>query len=584
MRKSSSYQRIARGAEDCPIALQTLALFVLSALALGLLRFGSDPALRRETEWGAIAAVSSTKPGQEQSTAFNRQPAIEVAYGNLPLSFEPNEGQTNSQVEFLSRGRGYTLFLTATEAVLSLRKHAAPKANRGEDSEDTSGAVLRMKLLGANPSPRVTGLEELPGKGHYFIGNDPAKWRTNVPTYAKVKYEDVYPGVDLVYYGNQGQLEYDLIVAPGSDPGAIYLAFGGEDELEIDVQGDLVLHAGGSQIRLQKPLVYQETGEIRQETDGIRQEISAAYVLNARRQVGFEVGTYDADKPLIIDPVLSYSTYLGGTAIDRGFGIAVDGAGNAYVTGGSSSINFPVLNPFQALFPGGAVDAFVTKLNATGSALVYSTYLGGEGDEQGFDIKVDDSGNAYVTGQTDSTDFPTAGPIQVVNRGLSDAFVTKLNAAGNELVYSTYLGGSSSDFGFGISLDDSGNAYVTGQTDSTDFPTALPIQSANGALGDAFVAKLNAAGNVLRYSTYLGGNGNDCGFRIAVDASGNAYVTGVTDSSDFPTASPIQPAFDGGLADAFVTKLNAAGGALLYSTYLGGVATDAGFAIALAGC
>ncbi len=645
MRKSSSYQRIARGAEDCPIALQTLALFVLSALALGLLRFGSDPALRRETEWGAIAAVSSTKPGQEQSTAFNRQPAIEVAYGNLPLSFEPNEGQTNSQVEFLSRGRGYTLFLTATEAVLSLRKHAAPKANRGEDSEDTSGAVLRMKLLGANPSPRVTGLEELPGKGHYFIGNDPAKWRTNVPTYAKVKYEDVYPGVDLVYYGNQGQLEYDLIVAPGSDPGAICLAFGGEDELEIDVQGDLVLHAGGSQIRLQKPLVYQETGEIRQETDGIRQEISAAYVLNARRQVGFEVGTYDADKPLIIDPVLSYSTYLGGTAIDRGFGIAVDGAGNAYVTGGSSSINFPVLNPFQALFPGGAVDAFVTKLNATGSALVYSTYLGGEGDEQGFDIKVDDSGNAYVTGQTDSTDFPTAGPIQVVNRGLSDAFVTKLNAAGNELVYSTYLGGSSSDFGFGISLDDSGNAYVTGQTDSTDFPTALPIQSANGALGDAFVAKLNAAGNVLRYSTYLGGNGNDCGFRIAVDASGNAYVhgdttstnfptanpfqstrrgasdafvtklnesanalvystylggngnelgfgiavdasgnayvTGVTDSSDFPTASPIQPAFDGGLADAFVTKLNAAGGALLYSTYLGGVATDAGFAIAL---
>ena len=657
MRKPSSDQHIARGDEDCPIALQVFALFVLSALALGLLRFGSDPALRRETERGAIATVFSTKPGQEQSTAFNRRPAIEVAYGNLPLSFEPNEGQTNSQVAFLSRGRGYTLFLTATEAVLSLSSPqssqraqrmtpnflSASSASSAVNDPNLQSTVLRMKLVGANPSPRATGLEELPGKSHYFIGNDPAKWRTNVPTYAKVKYEDVYPGVDLVYYGNQGQLEYDLIVAPGSDPGAIHLAFGGlpfggGDELEIDVQGDLVLHAGGSQIRLQKPLVYQET-------DGIRQEISAAYVLNARRQVGFEVGTYDADKPLIIDPVLSYSTYLGGTAIDRGFGIAVDGAGNAYVTGGSSSINFPVSNPFQAFFPGGAVDAFVTKLNATGSALVYSTYLGGEGDEQGNDIEVDASGNAYVTGQTDSTDFPTAGPIQVVNRGLSDAFVTKLNAAGDDLVYSTYLGGSSSDFGFGISLDDSGNAYVTGQTDSTDFPTALPIQSANGALGDAFVAKLNAAGNVLRYSTYLGGNGNDCGFRIAVDASGNAYVhgdttstnfptanpfqstrrgaldafvtklneaanalvystylggngnelgfgiavdtsgnsyvTGVTDSSDFPTASPIQPAFGGGLADAFVTKLNAAGGALLYSTYLGGVATDAGFAIAL---
>ena len=271
MRKPSSDQHIARRDEDCPIALQVFALFVLSALALGLLRFGSDPALRRETERGAIATVFSTKPGQEQSTAFNRRPAIEVAYGNLPLSFEPNEGQTNSQVAFLSRGRGYTLFLTATEAVLSLSSPqssqraqrmtpnflSASSASSAVNDPNLQSTVLRMKLVGANPSPRVTGLEELPGKSHYFIGNDPAKWRTNVPTYAKVKYEDVYPGVDLVYYGNQGQLEYDLIVAPGSDPGAIHLAFGGlpfggGDELEIDVQGDLVLHAGGSQIRLQK--------------------------------------------------------------------------------------------------------------------------------------------------------------------------------------------------------------------------------------------------------------------------------------------------------------------------------------------
>ena len=604
MRKSCSHQRIARGDEDCPIALQTLALFVLSVLALGLLGFGSDPALRRETERGAIATVFSTKPGHEQSTAFNRRPAIEVAYGNLPLSFEPNEGQTNSQVEFLSRGRGYTLFLTATEAVLSLSSpQSSQRAQRANfpsassapsavDDPNLQSAVVRMKLVGANPSPRITGLEELPGKSHYFIGNDPAKWRTNVPTYAKVKYEDVYPGVDLVYYGNQGQLEYDLIVAPGSDPGAIHLAFGGldfggGDELEIDVQGDLVLHAGGSQIRLQKPLVYQETGEIRQETDeirqetdGIRQEIPAAYVLNARRQVGFEVGTYDADKPLIIDPVLSYSTYLGGTSVDRGFGIAVDGAGNTYVTGGTNSTDFPIANPFQAFSPGGLVDAFVTKLNATGSALVYSTYLGGAGNEQGFDIKVDDSGNAYVTGQTDSTDFPTAGPIQVVNRGLSDVFVTKLNAAGNDLVYSTYLGGSSSDFGFGIAVDDSGNAYVTGQADSTDFPTALPIQSANGALSDAFVAKLNAAGNVLRYSTYLGGNGNDCGFRIAVDDSGNAYVHGDTTSTNFPTANPVQSTRSGA-SDAFVTKLNESATALVYSTYLGGNGNELGFGIAV---
>ena len=585
-----------------------------------------------------MATVGSAKTARERSTTLNRQPAIEVAYGNLPLSFEPNQGQTNSQVEFLSRGRGYTLFLTATEAVLSLRKPTAAKTNETEDSGDTTGVVLRMRLVGANPSPRVSGLKQLPGRSNYFLGNDPSKWRTNVPTYAKVQYEDVYPGVDLVYYGNQRQLEYDLIVAPGSDPEAIHLAFEGADKLQKGVQGHLALHTAAGQVRLQKPLVYQET-------NGIRQEIPAAYVLNGGRQVGFEVGTYDADKPLIIDPVLSYSTYLGGNGVDRGFAIAVDGAGNAYVTGGANSTNFPTLNPFQAVFPGGPVDAFVTKLNAAGSALVYSTYLGGGGDDRGFDIAVDSSGNAYVTGQTDSGDFPRIVPIQVLNRGLSDAFVTKLNAAGNDLVYSTYLGGSSSDFGFGIAVDASGNAHVTGQTNSTDFPTVLPIQFANGALGDVFVAKLNAAGTVLLYSTYLGGNGDDCGFRIAVDASGSAYVfgdttstnfptanpvqsarngavdafvtklnaaanafvystylggngtelgfaiavdasgsaylTGLTNSSDFPTVSPIQPAFGGGIADAFVTKLNAAGAALVYSTYLGGSFTDAGFAIAV---
>ena len=573
MRKSPSHQRVVYGSEVRPIVLRTFALFVLSALALGLLVYGSDPALQRETGPDGMATVGSAKTARERSTTLNRQPAIEVAYGNLPLSFEPNQGQTNSQVEFLSRGRGYTLFLTQTEAVLSLRKPTAAKTNETEDSGDTTGVVLRMRLVGANPSPRVSGLKQLPGRSNYFLGNDPSKWRTNVPTYAKVQYEDVYPGVDLVYYGNQRQLEYDLIVAPGSDPEAIHLAFEGADKLQKGVQGHLALHTAAGQVRLQKPLVYQET-------DGIRQEIPAAYVLNGGRQVGFEVGAYDADKPLIIDPVLSYSTYLGGNGVDRGFAIAVDGAGNAYVTGGANSTNFPTLNPFQAVFPGGPVDAFVTKLNAAGSALVYSTYLGGGGDDRGFDIAVDSSGNAYVTGQTDSGDFPRIVPIQVLNRGLSDAFVTKLNAAGNDLVYSTYLGGSSSDFGFGIAVDASGNAHVTGQTNSTDFPTVLPIQFANGALGDVFVAKLNAAGTVLLYSTYLGGNGDDCGFRIAVDASGSAYVFGDTTSTNFPTANPVQSARNGAV-DAFVTKLNAAANAFVYSTYLGGNGTELGFAIAV---
>ena len=381
---------------------------------------------------------------------------------------------------------------------------------------------------------------------------------------------------DLVYYGNQRQLEYDLIVAPGSDPEAIQLAFEGEDELEIDARGDLVLYSDGGQVRLHKPLVYQEV-------DGVRREIAGAYVLNGGRQVSFEVAAYDAGKPLIIDPVLSYSTYLGGAGADRGLGIAVDGSGNAYVTGLTRSTDFPTASPIQPAFGGaglGGGDAFVTKLNAAGNALVYSTYLGGSERDSGFDIAVDASGNAYVTGQTESTDFPTASAIQPANAGNADVFVTKLNASGNALVYSTYLGGGSFECGFGIAVDGSGNAYVAGDTSSSDFPTASPMQPAQASGDEAFVTKLNAAGDTLVYSTYLGGDGNDDVLGIAVDASGNAYVTGDTQSTNFPTARPLQPAF-GGNSDVFVTKLNAAGAALVYSTYLGGSEFDIGLGIAV---
>jgi hypothetical protein len=605
-----------------------------------------------------------------------------------------NRGQTEAQVKFLSRGNGYALFLTGNEAVLSLARNQKPKSrtvkNAGTDFAFNQGAfpgfgpffepppelktsalpirqdqilesgattVVRMKLLGANRKTKVAGMEELPGKVNYFIGNDPKKWRTNVATFARVKYENVYPGVDLVYYGNQGgQLEYDFVVAPGSDPKAITLDVDaglsrqrsdGAKPLRIDANGDLVVATDGSEVRFHKPAVYQLAANgIPTTAVANRQLLDGNYVLTADNHVHFEIPSYDKSESLVIDPVLSYSTYLGGSATDAGIGVAVDSSGNAYVTGTTESSNFPTLNPIQSANAGSA-DVFVAKLNSAGNALVYSTYLGGSGLDQGNGIAVDSSGNAYVTGVTmNSPDFPTVSPLPqacgVLNlqevfaaklnpagsalvystcigggTGLgiavdssgnayltgdagpgfptinafqptfggqpSDAFVAKLNAAGNALLYSTYLGGTGDDRGNAIAVDSAGNAYVTGSTTSIDFPTANPFQSANhGGLAawDAYVAKLSAAGNALVYSTYLGGTNDDFGYGIAVDSSGSAYVTGWTTSTDFPTASPLQAA-NAGAQDAFVSKLNAAGSALVYSTYLGGNGDDRGSGIAL---
>ena len=435
--------------------------------------------------------------------------------------------------------------------------------------------VLRMKLLGANPAPGVSGLDEMPAKSNYFIGNDAKKWHTNVPMYAKVKYKSVYSGIDLVYYGNQRQLEYDFVVAPGGDPRRIQLGIRGAKKISRSEDGDLVLAMNEGEIRWHQPVVYQEK-------DGTRQEIAAHYAIKGKNRVGFEVAGYDLRKPLFIDPLI-YSTYLGGSGDDWGSGIAVDSSGSAYVTGYTDSTNFPTTNPLQPVY-GGDYDAFVAKLNPTGSALVYSTYLGGSGLDQGNGIAVDSSGNAYVTGYTISTDFPTMNPFQPIYGGNEDAFVAKLNPTGSALVYSTYLGGSGLDQGNGIAVDSSGNAYVTGYTGSTDFPTMTPLQPANSSGGDydAFVAKLNPTGSALVYSTYLGGSGWDFGQGIAVDSSGNAYVTGTTQSTDFPTKNPLQQANGAGDGqNAFVAKLNTTGSALVYSTYLGGSAGDEGLGIAV---
>ncbi len=487
--------------------------------------------------------------------AAQNRPALRD-YGRLPLVFEPNQGQADAEVRFLTRTQGGTLFLTEHEAVL---------VSRG-------GAPVRMRLTHAGKAKAVQGLEPTGGISNYFIGNDPAKWRTNIPNYRRVEYKSVYAGVDLVYYGNPQKLEYDLVVAPGADVAAIQLEYEGVESLRVDGDGDLVLETATGELRQKRPIAYQETASG-------RVEVKVGYRLKTCRRVAFELARYDAGRRLVIDPVLLYATYLGGSGGDYGKGIVVDSSGAAYITGQTNSTNFPTANPVQASL-GGGNNVFVTKINAAGSALVYSTYLGGNGvslGDSGNGIAVDGSGNAYVTGFTNSTNFPTANPLQAGNAGAWDAFVAKINPAGSTLVYSTYLGGSADDYAYAIAVDGSGDAYITGETLSGNFPTAGPIQAINNApgVGSVFVTKINTAGSALVYSTYLGGSGSDQGNGIAVDGSGNAYVTGSTMSTGFPTASPLQ-ASSGGGQDAFLTKVNAAGTALVYSTYLGGNGQDRG--------
>jgi hypothetical protein len=602
--------------------LRLLSLIVISLVIILLSTILLAQSSSSITDAVSTVAVSQA-PLVKQSAAVRslsqpdpeNQAKIHESYGNLPLSFEPNQGQADSRVKFLTRTGAYNMFLTGDEAVLVLRERkaknkdknkdknknkdkknnarednkfpvetplaaSAAKANSTPTPDRATESILRMKLRNANANARVTGLDELAGTSNYFIGNDPAKWRTNVPTYSKVKYEAIYSGIDLVFYGNQRQLEYDFIVSPGVDPHRIAFDISGAKRIRKDEHGDLVFKTGEGEIRWHKPVAYQEK-------DGARQLVAVHYAITDKNRVGFELAKYDVGRPLYIDPLI-YSTYLGGNSLDEGFGVAVDNAGNGYVAGTTASTNFPTMNPLQPACGGGSTcqywDAFVTKINPTGSALVYSTYLGGNGYDYGERIAVDSAGNAYITGATGSTDFPTMNPIQAVyGGGENDAFVTKINPTGSALVYSTYLGGGGGlgDWGTGIAVDSAGNAYVAGLTDAADFPTKNPLQATNAGFQDAFVAKLNPSGSALVYSTYLGGSLDDGASDIAVDSVGNAYVTGYTGSTDFPTMNPLQSANGGGQNDAFAAKINPMGSAVVYSTYLGGSGDDQSTGIAV---
>lgn len=518
----------------------------------------------------AAAPQRVTAPAKADPSASRR---VMASYGRLPLRCEPNVGQTDPRVQFLCRTGGASLFLTADEAVLRLTSFA-----RSASRAPAAQRLVRLRLVEPNPNARITGEQPLPGQTHSFIGNDPRAWRTHVPGFAAVRYTEVFPGIDLKYYGVQGRLEYDFIVRPGADPAAIALAIRGAQRVALERDGHLALDLDGERLTMQRPVIYQDLA-------GGRRMVPGGYVLQGAEQIGFRVAAYDRSRPLIIDPVLSYSTYVGGSGAEGLGGVAVDAIGNAYITGTTDSTDFPTQGPAQPSNSGG-FDIFIAKVNPTGSALVYATYLGGGGSETGTDIALDGLGHAYVTGHTTSTDFPAVNAFEDTFQGganTGDAFLAKLSPDGSTVLYATYVGGTGDDRGFSIAVDGLDSPYIGGETTSTDFPLENPFQSTPGGSFDAFAAKFNALGIALSYSTYVGGADLDRALGIAVDVNGNAYLTGDTVSTDFPTANAIQGTLSGTSADAFVLKLNAAGAALVYSTYLGGTGADTGEAIALDG-
>jgi hypothetical protein len=506
-------------------------------------------------------------------------------YGKIPLSFEINQGQANSSTRFLSHGIGYSLMLEDRDAVLILSnkevRSVAQGASVRNSRENAAADVIRMQLIGSRGTVHPVGTAKLDGTVNYFRGTFSSQWHTAIPTYRKVKYSNVYSGVDLVYYGNQRHLEFDFEVAPNGKAESIQLRFAGTKKLSLDHGGNLSILGSRGRVSFHKPVIYQIDGEGKHFIDG-------EFVLTTADTVGFHVGDYDRTKALIIDPILSYSTYLGTTG--AGYAITTDADGNAYITG-STGLDFPTTDgvPEQVSVSQnkGLNSAFVTKLNASGTALIYSTYLSGTGNDFGKTIAVDHEGNAYIAGSTNSTDFPTTpGAFQREDKAVAYAtsFITKLNSTGTTIIYSTYLGGShiknpnqftvpgTLDTPIFIGVNESGEAFVAGLSGATDFPTTAGCyQSVNNARATStFLTRFNASGTALVYSTYLGGSGTEDPTGAFLDTSGNLYVAGATSSSDFPTTPNVllrtSPGARGGW-NGFITKMNPAGTAPLYSTY-----------------
>ncbi|MBW4679414.1 MAG: SBBP repeat-containing protein [Microcoleus vaginatus WJT46-NPBG5] len=527
-----------------------------------------------------ISQVSENTPSaakSENDALTNVGIEKQQDWGKLGLSFIENAGQADAEVKYQIKGAGHTFYFTPNEVIFTAE-------GKGEGETENISSVVRSNLIGSNVNPTIETLEKLPGVANFLNGDDPNQWQMDVSTYEGVVYRNVYEGIDRLYKGTEGHLKGEFIVEAGADAGQIKIQYKGIEDLQLREDGALIIKTGTGELIDSAPYVYQEiNGEIK--------EVESAYKLLGDGTVGFSLGAYDSAHTLVIDPVLVYyqqvpDVFSDGYRMIIGSysnAIAVDSAGNVYITGSTNSTQFPTVNGYQATAPA-SNNAFVTKLDASGKTVLYSTYLGGNGDDYGGDIAIDSVGNAYIIGNTSSTDFPTVNPLQPAIADSSelkaDTFVAKLNATGNALLYSTYLGRSSEDTAQSIALDGAGNIYVMGSTTSSDFPTLNPLQSQRAGFSDGFVSKLNASGTALIYSTYLGGSGNDLFTDMAVDSAGHVFVTGITNSANFPAQNALQGQMAGS-SDGFVSKLNIDGTALVYSTYLGGSEFDGIYGIAV---
>lgn len=586
-----------------------------------------------------VAALVAPLPHRASTATRESTSAPSAEKDVRSLRFEANRGQTDRRVTFISRGPGYTLFLTPESAVFAI---ADPRSQRsvtdGECGErpPTGERVVRFQFEGSNARARMEGVDLLAGRASYLVGADASSWRRDVPSFERVRATSIYPGIDAVYYGNDdGALEYDFVVAPGADPSSIRLRIAGARDVRIE-RGDLVASTDFGELRQQRPVLYQGVGNSRISVPG-------AFARNGDGTIGFSVGAYDRTLPLVIDPVLSYSTLLGGSSNDAAASTDVDASGAIYLFGQTRGTDFPSAVDLPETVHG-EVDLFVAKLNPAGRAVVYAVYVGGSGDEESAAIRVDADGNAVGRGFTFSTDFPTVSSAQPQFGGNRDSVVFKINAAGTGFVFSTYLGGSGfEDCYTGLAVDAAGGVYVSGCTSSTDFPVlnaydntidglqdgyvtkyqpngqrvystyiggsgdgeaiyelaplsngALilsgttissdfpvvnPIQATNAGAYDGIIARLSPSGRQLEFSTYFGGTGDDLPGRVAVDAAGAIYLGVVTTSADYPTVRPFQAGYGGGSRDGAVTKITADGQRVLFSSYLGGSGDDGVFGI-----
>lgn len=577
------------------LSAHRLHVFQFSALSLvALVTLLSSSGSRHEQQRAKSAGF--TTPSQSASsnitpTSFHATPArsqdAREAFARLPLSFEPNRGQTDPKVKFLSRAGRRTLWLTNDEAVLSLTRKLPGQPNPAGSVKRSQfeSAILRMKFVGANSVPKITAEGPQQGVVNHLSGTRD-QWRTGIHTYAQVRYSGLYPGIDLVFYGNNRQLEYDMVVSPGADPSRIKLGISGADKMSIDSDGNLVLKTINGDLIQQKPRIYQRKG-------ARRVEVAGNYVIKGKDEVGFRLGSYDRGAAVVIDPVLRFSSYLtgGGDESEQGTGIAVDSSNRVVVAGWTASLTFPGETGPEV--PGPSPDAFVIKLDSTGSRMVFVAFVPGIVFDDNVPLALDPSGNIYIAGRTfgntygDETFKATAGAFQTTFGGATDAWVAKLNSNGTSLIYATFLGGSGDEEARGITVDSSGNAYVTGSTTSANFPVTAGVFQGqckvrnDGSCASAFVTKLNALGTRALFSSYLGGHGSQTGQGIALNQSGNALVVGGTDAKDFPTTAGTQQTAPAGAADIFVTQFSSSGSHLNYSTLLGGSGADIGRAIAL---